>query len=256
MQASQHSLLSKEYVIQKYLALKKATIWGCQHEQKARNFYFKICNSQHESFSVKDSGLVINSEWPFIEESPDGIINCSCHGKGVLEIKCPFCNQESTIQSTAMDKRFCLKQSGEKLCLDEKHAYYYQIQTQLFVRNVEYADFCVCTFLKDDNNEYDNGGINIERITKNVNFWKECVEKAYHFFTCLFPEILGNWYTRSTFRKQSSNCLTDDATPGPSGSGVGTTGDNTSATQEHQTFCYCHGPEEGDMVHAITLNVL
>ena len=110
MQASQHSPLSKEYVIEKYLALKKATIWGCQHEQKARNFYFKICNSQHESFSVKDSGLVINSEWPFIEESPDGIINCSCHGKGVLEIKCPFCNQESTIQSTAMDKRFCLKQ--------------------------------------------------------------------------------------------------------------------------------------------------
>ena len=227
----------------------KATIWGCQHEQKARNFYFKTCNSQHESFSVKDSGLVINSEWPFIGASPDGIINCSCHGKGVLEIKCPFCHQESTIQSAAMDKKFCLKQSGEKLCLDEKHAYYYQIQTQLFVCDVEYADFCVCTFLKDKNNEYDDEGIHIERITKNLNFWKECVEKAHHFFTtCLLREILGNWYTRSIFKKQSSNCLTDDTTPGPSGSGVGSAGDNTSATQEHQTFCYCHGPEEGDMV--------
>lgn len=105
-------------------------------------------------------------------------------------------------------------------------------------------------FLKDENNEYDDGGIHIERITKNLNFWKECVEKARHFFTtCLLPEILGNWYTRSLFKKQSSNCLTDDTTPGPSaGSEVGTAGDNTSATQEHQTFCYCHGPEEGDMV--------
>ena len=75
----------------------KATIWGYQHEQKARNFYFKTCNSQHESFSVKDNGFVINSEWPFIGASPDGIINCSCHEKGVLEIKSLFCHQESTI---------------------------------------------------------------------------------------------------------------------------------------------------------------
>ena len=121
-----------------------------------------------------------------------------------------------------MDKKFYLKQSGEKLCLDEKHAYYYQIQTQLFVCDVEYADFCVCIFLKDKNNEYDDEGIHFEWITKYLNFWKECVEKAHHFFTtCLLPEILGNWYTRSIFKKQSSNCLTDDTTPGPSGSGVG-----------------------------------
>ena len=63
------------------------------------------------------------------------------------------------------------------------------------------------TFLKDENNEYNDGGIHIEQITKNLNFWKECVEKACHFLTtCLFPEILGNWYTRSTLRNnQQSN---------------------------------------------------
>ena len=239
----------------------KATIWGCQHEQKARNIYFKTCNGQHESFSVKDSGLVVNCEWPFIGASPDGIINCSCHGKGVLEIKCPFCHQESTIQSAAMDKSFCLKQSGEKLCLDKKHAYYYQIQTQLFVCDVEYADFCVCTFLKDGNNDYDDGGIHIERITKNFDFWEKCVEKARNFFTtCLLPEILGSWYTRPTFKKHSSNSLTDDTTPGTSGSRNGSAGgisesgsdsagdDKSSDVQEQQTFCYCHGPEEGDMI--------
>ena len=141
-----------------------------------------------------------------------------------------------------------LKQSVKKLCLDQKHAYYYQIQTQLFVCDVEYADFCVSTFLKDENNEYDDGGIHIEWITKNLNFWKECFEKACHFFTCLFPEILGNWYTRSTFKKQLSNCLTVNTTLEPSGSGVGTAGNNTFGTQEHHTFCYCHGPEEGDMI--------
>ena len=168
----------------------KATACGCQHEQKARNLYFKTCNSQHESFSVKASRLVINREWPFIGASPDGIINCSCHGKGVLEIKCPFFHRESTIQSAAMDKHFCLEQSSEKLYLDKKHAYYYQIQTQLFVCNVEYADFYVCTFLKNGNN-YDDGGIHIEHITKDLGFWQECVEKARNFFKTWRYWVIG-----------------------------------------------------------------
>jgi len=91
----------------------KATSWGCQHEQKAWKIYFQTCKSQHNDFSVKDSVLVINREWPYIGASPDGVINCSCHGKGVLEIKHPFCHQESTIQTAAIDTKFCLKQSGK-----------------------------------------------------------------------------------------------------------------------------------------------
>ena len=108
------------------------TIWGCQYEQKAWNFYFKTCNSQHESFSVKDSGLVINSEWP-------------TDGRMDTLFQVHLSKSHNTI--CHYGQKFCLKQSGEKLCLDEKHAYYYKIQTQLFVCDVEYADFCVCTFL-------------------------------------------------------------------------------------------------------------
>jgi len=37
----------------------------------------------------------------------------------------------------------------------------------------------------------------------------------------------------------------DDITQGPSGSGVSSTDDTSSAGQ---TFCYCHGPEDGDMI--------
>jgi len=87
---------------------------------------------------------------------------------------------ESTIPSAAIDKKFCLQQSGEKLCLDKNHAYYYQIQTQLFVCDVEHADLCV-HFLKDGNNEYDDGGIHIEWISKNFDFWGKCVEKLVSF---------------------------------------------------------------------------
>jgi len=40
--------------------------------------------------------------------------------------------------------------------------------------------------------------------------------------------------------------LTDD-TPGTSGSGNSSAGDDASDSTV-QTFCYCHGPEEGDMI--------
>jgi len=135
MQASQLSpLIIKGICYPEAFSFKsKAIILGCQHEQKAQNLYLKICSSQHDDFSTKDGGRVINDKWPFIGAPPDGVINCSCHGKRSLEIKCPFCHREYTIQSAAIDKNFYLHQSGEKLCLDKNHAYYYQIQTQLFV---------------------------------------------------------------------------------------------------------------------------
>lgn len=45
------------------------------------------------------------------------------------------------------DKKFCLKETDGKLHLDIDHMYYYQFQTQLFVCDVEYCNFCVCTYV-------------------------------------------------------------------------------------------------------------
>ena len=68
----------------------KQTEWGCKHEKKARDIYCRINYRSHDNFQVLDSGLVINPQWPFIGASPDGLIDCSCCGRGVLEIKCPY----------------------------------------------------------------------------------------------------------------------------------------------------------------------
>ena len=138
--------------------------------------------------------MVINPKWPVIGASPDGVVNCTCCGKGVLEIKCPYSHQNTHIQDAAsQDRTFCLKEVDGSLQLDNSHAYYYQIQTQLFVCNVEYCDFCVCTFVEDDESK----GLHIERIYKNETFWSDCISKAEQFFkTCLLPEILGKYYTR------------------------------------------------------------
>ena len=59
----------------------------------------------------------------------------------------PFLSSGNITTSAATnDSKFCLKQLDGELRLDHRHAYYYQVQTQLFVCDVEYADFCVSTF--------------------------------------------------------------------------------------------------------------
>ena len=149
--------------------------------------------------------MFINPQWPFIGASPDGIITCECCTKGVLEIKCPYCHHEESIKSAAANSsNFCLVEQENSLYLDHSHAYFYQVQTQLFVCDVEYRDFCVCTFASDQ----DESTLHIERIYKDETFWDECLAKAKQFFmTCLLPELLGKWYTCPTVpQRDSSQC--------------------------------------------------
>ena len=49
--------------------------------------YLAVNKLKHHDLSVMGSGLVINPECPFIGASPDVVINCTCCGKGVIEIK-------------------------------------------------------------------------------------------------------------------------------------------------------------------------
>jgi len=173
--------------------------------------------------------------------SPDGVINCTCCGKGVLEIKCPFCHRETSLEAAATnDSKFCLKQSNGELSLDHRHAYYYQVQTQLFVCDVEYADFCVCTFLMSEDNRHDDNGVHIERIYKDLNFWTECVAKSQLFFrTCLLPEIMGNWYTRPKVKSTTEANSRADIICGDT---------DIDGTPDQSAYCYCRSSAGGTMI--------
>ena len=47
----------------------------------------KNVKGEHTNLSICDSGLLINSNWPFIGATPDRIIFCECCGKGTLALK-------------------------------------------------------------------------------------------------------------------------------------------------------------------------
>jgi len=70
------------------------------------------------------------------------------HGKVVVEIKCPNCHKGSSVVAAAQEDPNLLNEIDGCLCLT--HSYYNQVQTQLFVCNVECSDFVVCTFTSDN----------------------------------------------------------------------------------------------------------
>jgi len=237
-----HSLIKTICYPEEFSFTSKQTAYGSKNEKKARELYYKTIVKDHIDFQLSESGLVINPKWPFIGASPDGVVSCLCCGKGVLEIKCPYSHQNTHIQDVVFqDSRFCIKEVDGSLRLDNSHAYYYQIQTQLFVCDVEYCDFCVSTFVEDDESK----GLHIERICKNEVFWLECTLKAEQFFkTCLLPEIIGKYYTRPnssltqvTDNEQPSISDTDtqNLSTSSNSSETSTTGDTSSKFKSSTT---------------------
>ena len=108
---------------QKVLAL----TWGIEKESIARREYEKLMKPSHSSFTVETTGLHICRNYPYLGASPDGLISCTCCGRGILEIKCPYSMRNSIPTSVPYLRT---SESG-KYSLAVTHNYYYQVQGQL-----------------------------------------------------------------------------------------------------------------------------
>ncbi len=75
--------------------------------------------------NVSDRGLCVHPDFPYFGASPDGVVECDCCGRGVIEIKCPFsCRERSFSKASEDSPSFCLGtnedgqfQLKKKLCL-------------------------------------------------------------------------------------------------------------------------------------------
>ena len=89
-----------------------AISWGCSHEEEAYNSYKNIMIQHHPDFQLAKSGLIISTEFPFIGVSPDGLVLCSCCGKGCVEIKCSS-NQRDNYISEAVENDIFFNRSKQ-----------------------------------------------------------------------------------------------------------------------------------------------
>uniref|UniRef100_A0A3P9DA02 YqaJ viral recombinase domain-containing protein n=1 Tax=Maylandia zebra TaxID=106582 RepID=A0A3P9DA02_9CICH len=160
------------------------TTWGLEHEQDARHAYTQVMSACHKNLQVRMCGFLVNTAFPEVGASPDGLTTCECCGKGCLEIKCPFKYRCDSIQEAlnAHDKDFCLELTAKGLNLKKTHRFYSQVHTQVFVANAKHCDLVVWT-QKD---------MAILRILPDVHFWESHLKKAQEFFqkVCL-PELNG-----------------------------------------------------------------
>ena len=99
----------------------KATEWGIANEPIARNIYYKKFKSKHRDFHVREGGLFIKQINPILGASPDGLVNCSCHDPGILEIKCPWSARDLSIKEFVETKKSFLVKDGESVMLSRSH---------------------------------------------------------------------------------------------------------------------------------------
>lgn len=151
-----------------------------------KNTMFKVSQESHADMSVVECGLVINPEWPHLGASPDGIVQCTCCGKGVLEIKCPYCNILKWMLLVACPKQHM----GQFSWTDLMHTIIKYRHKFLYVKwNI--VTFVNVHFLRQVQASTPKGFI--PTVTSGIPAWN----KATHFFRiCILPEILGKWYTR------------------------------------------------------------
>lgn len=184
--------------------------WGCDHEEQARDMYQEYIALNHQNVEVTTAGLHLHPEYPFLGASPDGLVQCDCCGRGVLEIKCPFCLTKKDIYAAAEDKQFCLKNDNGTLRLNHRHKFYHQVQLQLLLTGAKYCDFMVWAEVagSDDNETF------LERIEPDRTFTEQAVGKAKLFFVqCILPELVSKWFSRKQHLTQDKNTDEPDSTP-------------------------------------------
>lgn len=198
-----------------------ATSYGCKHEEEAREKY-KERMSQHINFSIKPCGLFVDKDVPYLGASPDGLVECSCCGRGVMEIKCPWCAKDAASLDDVAEhrKNFPLQKHSTGLKLSEEHPYYMQCQLQMYVTKRPYCDFIV----------WHKAGLYIERLLPDSTKLQSALHKAEKFFKlCILPELTGKWFTRTR-------------TPLPL--------EQVADVDEEDcgTWCFCQESRGGDMV--------
>lgn len=162
----------------------RAMSWGIQKEAEAVSRYQKMKSAAlGRAISVQDCGLFIDSQRPWLAASPDGIVTDSRTGKWLLclEVKCPFKHRDRRVEDACRDDpTFCLeiqeeagRRPGESPVyrLKTSHSYYTQIQCQLAVTGLRWADLVVFTLMETA----------IVPVTFDPELWADTVSKLKVF---------------------------------------------------------------------------
>ena len=142
---------------------------------------------EEEDVKVEPCGLFVMQNKSFIGASPDAVVSCSCCGKGVLEIKCPYSIANQIPSETNLTYLRKTAVDG-KVKLVISHPYYSQVQTQMGVTGQRWCDFLI----------YTRHGIHLERIMFDQQRWLQILFAAEYFFINHIAPVLVHSNTRGS----------------------------------------------------------
>ncbi|XP_077497747.1 uncharacterized protein LOC144108371 [Amblyomma americanum] len=153
----------------------EAIRYGKDHECLALKQIENECN-----VVVKECGLFVDQESPFLGASPDGLI-----GEDVLvEVKCSYSARDLTPLEGVRAKKItcCEENKNGRLQLQTNSNYWYQVQGQLNIARRRKCLFVLRT----------KKGISTEVISRNQSFWEdEMLPRLKKFYMhCLLPELV------------------------------------------------------------------
>ncbi|GFY36647.1 yqaJ domain-containing protein [Trichonephila clavipes] len=136
------------------------------NEEIARKSY-----SSKYLIDVKECGLFVDPENPYLCPSPDGLIRSD----GLIEIKCPY-----SAKNCKNLKEFCISNKKYDLTVHDDgsihlpsiHKFYYQIQGQLNITNRKWCDLFL--WCGEDT-------LTI-RVNRDQHFWNNNLPKLKQFY--------------------------------------------------------------------------
>lgn len=196
----------------------------------ARDAYVSLKKKDHNNFDVCTCGLFIDSLYPHLGASPDGVVTCTCcDAMGVLEVKCPYSCRDKFLVEASNDPNSCLEMLSDGLMqLKTTHSYFYQVQAQIKLCNAKFCDFVM----------WNENDLFVQRIMPDDEFIKSAFDKATDFFKLgILPELLGKWYSRAPTYALATHDHTINQ-------------DNSSSllADSEELWCFCQQPESGEMI--------
>lgn len=166
--------------------------WGKENEPTALEAYLNqlTFNKDCPNFKVEQPGLVIDALRPYFGATPDAIVGCECHGRRLVEIKCPYTCRDKNEKNESIPAKpikeapfWCpVEKKNGRLVLLRTSDYYIQCTMQMAMTGIYECDFYAWCPTGTGFGEQKEPQL----IKFDPDFWEEIELKLRWFYECVF----------------------------------------------------------------------
>lgn len=117
--------------------------WGQENEKTAFKIFYAEEVPKHQVLNVEKCGTFLGKRKSYIAASPDSVVTCKCHGKGLIDIKCQFRIRDKKTSESVRECGFLITSDNGRVTLSRNHKYYTQGISQMTITETVYCYFVV-----------------------------------------------------------------------------------------------------------------